>query len=1436
MNSVEFSAFFKEFIKDEQLLAAFKDGELIDISADYEKRSLEATASFKQFINPDFFCELVKALKAELNLINVIIDYSFPPDSFSVDALPCLASELKTIIPAANGFLDGAEYDLNDGSVNITLSHGGADILKKSHADELLRRIIFERFGHNFNVEITDGQKVDTANADYLKIQNSVSSLKVAPSAERSQRRKSEQSFDDLPISLSNAFPIYGNSIIKSKPVPISSITPEDGTVVVWGDVFSLKVIDTKKGDRKIFSFNITDYTSSYTVKIFEINENCEELEKRLKDGVCVLVRGSVTLDSFSGSYVINARAVTVIEKLEEHDTAEIKRVELHMHTNMSSMDGIASATELINRAAKWGHKAVAITDHGGVQAFPEAAAAAKKVGIKVIYGMEGYLVDDLVPVVNGVSNEPLDGTFIVFDLETTGLSRLHDRITEIGAVKITDRQITGTFSSFVNPLIAIPKEITRLTGITDAMVADAPTEDEAVRAFLEFCGEAPLVAHNAGFVTGFLAEACRRCDIPYAYTSIDTVMFARSVYPGLKNYKLNTVAAYLKLGDFNHHRACDDARVLADIFLRLINDAASKYDIGYISQLNSALAGGDVKSLPSHHVILLVKNLVGLKNLYRLITKSNLDCFYKQARIPKSELAAHREGIIVGSACEAGELYRAVIEGKSSDELLEIASFYDYLEIQPSGNNMFMIESTRAEHEDIKSVADIENINRKIISIGDKLNKLTVATGDVHFLNKTDSVFRAVIMASQGYADADRQAPLYFRTTDDMLSEFSYLGEKTSYEVVVENPNKIAGLTEDIIPIPMGSYPPNIEGADEELQKLCWENVRRIYGKNTPEYVTDRLERELKSIIKNGFAVLYMIAQKLVKKSVDNGYLVGSRGSVGSSFVAFAAGISEVNPLHPHYVCKSCRHSEFITDGSYGSGYDLPPKECPNCGTLMNRDGHDIPFETFLGFNGDKSPDIDLNLSGDFQLDAHKYTEDLFGSSNVFKAGTIGTVAEKTAFIYVAKYYEERGIRVPKAEEERIKLGCVGVKRTTGQHPGGMVVIPSYMTAEDFTPIQHPADDAVKGTKTTHFDFKALHDTILKLDILGHDVPTMYKYLEDLTGISVMDADVCDPKIYKLFESPEPLGVTSEDIDCETGTLSIPEMGTPFVRQMFMDAKPKNFSDLLQISGLSHGEGVWLGNAQDLIKSGTCTISSVIGTRDSIMIYLMQKGVEPLTAFKIMEIVRKGKAKTLLTDELIRAMKDAGVEQWYIDSCMKINYMFPKAHAAAYVIAALRLAWYKIYYPLEYYSTYMTVKGEDLDTVAIMEGRSAVKARMMSITAKGKDASDKESGTLTSLQVVNEMMARGIQFLPVDIYKSDAKVYKIEDGKIRLPFSAIAGAGEIAAQALAKARDDGEGKFVSVEDLQRRSGVSKTVIAALEEAGALNGLPKTAQMNLFEM
>lgn len=1411
-----------------ELSEALSGGEILRITFDDGALSLSASVKFDRLIADRLILDAQKAVREYFGIRKVTLSPVYTGLELSQDCAPMLIRAVKENIAAANGFLDSAKFGFADGSVSLTVPDG-AQLLIDAKTPEFLERFISETFDKRVKVCINSGKTAVTIDSpEYVEMQSKNVNIEI-PKEAPPERKKPKQEYDDLPISLTNAKVIFG-SRIKSKPVALKGVSIEDGNVTVWGSVFALQIRDTRDGKRKIITFNITDKTNSFTVKIFETSQNCEMLVKNISDGVCVMLRGHVEYDDYIKSYCIKANSVMLIDRIEVGDDASEKRVELHMHTNMSAMDGMTPAKKLVERAIKWGHRAVAITDHGVVQAFPEAAAAAKGSDIKIIYGMEGYFVDDSVKAFSGSSDMPLDGTFIIFDVETTGLRTGVDRLTEIGAVKYVDGAEKSRFQTFVDPERPIPQNIVELTGITDSMVAGAPKEGEAVRKFFEFCGEGSvLVAHNASFDTEVIRSACERNGIEYNYSHIDTLVLAQSLISGIKNYKLDTISNHFKLPKFDHHRADEDAGALAAIFEKLLALTAEK-GVERVSQINE-LIPVDPRRLPTYHIIILAKNKVGLKHLYQLITKSNLEYYYRHPRVPKSELLSHREGLLIGSACEAGQLYRAVLSGKSEEELLRIASMYDYLEIQPNGNNAFMLRKGTLSSEE-----ELNEINRHIIRLADKLGIPVVATGDVHFIDESDKVFREILMTGQGFSDAAEQAPLYFRTTNDMLKEFAYLGEEKAKEVVITNPNLIADMCEEILPIPKGTYPPKIEGSDEELRRICYERIKDYYGDPIPEYVKARLDKELDSIIKNGFAVLYIIAQKLVWNSMDHGYYVGSRGSVGSSFVAFAAGISEVNPLAPHYICESCKHSEFFLNGEYGSGFDMPPKDCPNCGKPMHRDGHDIPFETFLGFNGDKQPDIDLNFSGEYQFYAHRYTEELFGKEHVFKAGTIGTLADKTAYGFVKKWMEEKGLDLSRAEQDRLTMGCVGVKRTTGQHPGGMVVVPNDMDAEDFTPIQHPADDADSVHRTTHFDFHSLHDTILKLDNLGHDVPTLYKHLEDMTGISVMDADVCDPKLYELLTSPAPLGLTPEDIDCETGTLSLPELGTPFVRQMLMESKPKNFSDMLQISGLSHGTDVWIGNAQELIKNGTCTISEVIGTRDSIMVYLIHKGLEPGMAFKIMEIVRKGKSTSLLTDEHKKAMIDHNVPQWYIDSCMKIKYMFPKAHAAAYVIAAMRLAWYKLYRPLEYYATYMTVRGEDIDTVSVLQGRAAVKAKMKEIDEKmkTKQATAKEEGTFTSLQVINEMLARGIEVLPIDIYKSSANKYTIEDGKIRLPFSALSGCGGAAAQGLEDARNDGKGEFLSIEEVQLRSGAPKSIIAALEESGAFSTLPKTTQISFF--
>ncbi len=1265
MKEVSFLSLFGEYI-DQGIAAYFDSATVESIEASLSERSVSMLVSFPAPIDS----AVIKKARAELirvmNLHRLNLGIHFPPETFDINYMTNFVKEIYEHFPASRTILEGATYNLNGDRLTVELAANGKDVLVNLGCDKFIRQTIDRRFERLIAVEFVGNASAQDdikALEELQKKENqklavaSPMANPVAASKVPAQKKPKEKTYDDLPISITNAKPLFGTPV-KGKPKPIKECLPEDGEVVVWGDVFSLETRESKDGRYSIINFNITDYTSSYPVKVFGEKKKCEDLVENLKDGKTVLVRGSINMDTYMHTYLINARAVTEIEKIEKQDNAPEKRVELHLHTNMSAMDGMTSAKELVSRAIAWGHKAIAITDHGVVQAFPEACNTAAKAGIKIIYGMEGYLVDD------------------------------------------------------------------------DAFYDDY----------------------------GFGVDD----EIPAEYIE-------------------------------------------------------------------------KVRAEKTYHIIIIAKNTQGLKNLYKLITDSNLKFFKRRPRIPRHRLMQFREGLIIGSACEAGELYRALVDQKSDEDILRIASFYDYLEIQPNGNNAFMLRSQDERYERFKTVEDLENVDRQIIHIADKLGKMVVATCDVHFIDPGNAVFREILMTSMGFSDASQQAPLYFRTTEEMLAEFAYLGEETAKEVVITNPNKIADLCESgMTPFPRGTFPPSLEGADEDLTRICWERTKKDYGDPVPENVAKRLEKELKSIISNGFGVLYMIAQKLVQNSEEHGYYVGSRGSVGSSFVAHAAGISEVNPLPPHYICKKCKHSEFFMDGSVGSGYDLPPKDCPNCGIPMHRDGHDIPFETFLGFKGDKQPDIDLNFSGEYQFYAHRYTEELFGIDHTFKAGTIGTIADKTAYGFVKKWLEVKGITVNRAEEDRLTKGCTGVKRTTGQHPGGMVVVPASNDAEDFTPIQHPADDVSGGLRTTHFDFHSLHDTILKLDNLGHDVPTLYRHLEDSTGINVFDVDICDPKLYELLTSPEPLGVTAEEIGCETGTLSLPELGTPFVRGMLMEAKPKNFSDMLQISGLSHGTDVWLGNAQELIKNKICSISEVIGTRDNIMVYLMHKGLEPDMAFKIMEIVRKGNATKLLTEAHIKAMKEHNVPDWYIDSCMKIKYMFPKAHAAAYVSAAMRLAWYKVYKPTEYYATYMTVRGEDLDTVAIMEGRGAVKQLMNSILNKGHEATAKEENMYVAMQVVNEMMARGVEFLPIDLYKSHATVYKLEDGKIRLPFMSMAGTGESAAVALMKARDDGEGEYMSRDDLQQRAGISKSVMETLDACGALEGLPQSTQMSFF--
>ena len=1231
----------------------------------------------------------------------------------------------------------------------------------------------------------------------------------------------------------------YGRNF-EGEETEIHEIIDEMGEVVVRGKIIQLETREIRN-EKTIVMFAVTDFTDTIKAKVFTKNERLPELLDKLKEGAFIKMKAVAMMDQFEHDIALGSvSGIKTIPDFTEKrmDHSPVKRVELHCHTTMSDMDGVTDVKKLLKTAMGWGHQAMAITDHGVVQAFPDANHCVEGKDFKVIYGMEGYLVDDIKNIVTDSRGQSLDSTFVVFDIETTGFSAVNDRIIEIGAVKVENGMITEKFSEFVNPERPIPFEIEKLTSINDRMVEDAPNISVILPKFMDFCGGSVLVAHNADFDTGFIRHNCEVLGLPYDYTYVDTLGIARSFLEGLKNYKLDTVVEAMGCTLANHHRAVDDAGATADVFVRFL-ERFKKKNIRDLDELNtySAMSVDAIKKLKTYHIILLAKNEIGRINLYRLVSLSHLDYYARRPRIPKSVLAKYREGLIIGSACEAGELFRAVVDERPEEEIARIVEFYDYLEIQPTGNNEFMIRDPKMTK--VSTVADLQDLNRKIVELGEKFNKPVCATCDVHFLNPEDEVYRRIIMSNKGFGDADLQPPLYLRTTEEMLDEFQYLGAEKAEEVVVTNTNRIADMIDRISPVRPDKCPPVIENSAGILRDICYNRAHELYGEDLPDIVTERLERELNSIIGNGFAVMYIIAQKLVWKSVADGYLVGSRGSVGSSFVAYMAGITEVNSLQAHYLCPKCHYvdfdSDYVKSFSGRSGCDMEDRVCPVCGEPLMKEGHDIPFETFLGFKGNKEPDIDLNFSGDYQSKAHAYTEVIFGKGKTFRAGTVGTLADKTAYGYALHYYEEHEQHKRSCELDRISSGCVGVRRTTGQHPGGIIVVPHGEEIYSFTPVQHPANDQTTKIITTHFDYHSIDHNLLKLDILGHDDPTMIRMLEDITGVDATKIRLDDPEVLSLFHGLEALHIKPEDIGgTDLGSLGIPEFGTEFVMQMLRDTKPKAFSDLVRISGLSHGTDVWLGNAQTLIQEGKAQISTAICTRDDIMIYLIDKGVESEQSFKIMESVRKGKG---LTPDYEKVMKEHDVPDWYLWSCKKIKYMFPKAHAVAYVMMGIRIAWFKIHEPLAYYAAFFTIRATAFDYGLMCQGKAAIDNHIKAYKAN-PNLSKKEQDTLRDMKIVQEFYARGFEFLKIDLYQSDAIKFQVVEGKLLPPFSVIEGMGGIAAEALAVAAhaetERGE-KFLSKDDIRQKAKVSQTVLDTMAELGLLGGLPESNQLSIFD-
>ncbi|WP_455538242.1 PolC-type DNA polymerase III [Terrisporobacter sp.] len=1332
---------------------------------------------------------------------------------------------LKKICPSIEGWKRQVEYMCLDNMLKIKIPKEiFYEKLKKNNIEEVIRNVLLEELGIDYQVkaEKAVGEKVDKKKL-IEKTDKEIENLIKELDFDVKEEHDEEEGY--IIKDEHDEHMIYGEDV-NSLVHQIKDLNQNSKTVAVVGEVFNIENKELRNG--KILSIiSITDNTSSINCKLFLNDLNKDKILGAVKEGSYVKIKGDILFDTYQRELTMTISGIRAEQKPQREDTCKRgKRVELHAHTQMSSMDAICSTKKLVKQAASWGHKAIAITDHGVVQAFPEAMDAGKSNNIKILYGVEGYLVEDNVPVVRNANDKSLSQTFVVFDLETTGFSNKNDKITEIGAVKVENFKVVDRFSQLINPEKDISYKVQELTGITNDLIKDKPTIEEVLPKFIEFIGDSVMVAHNADFDMGFMQQKCREQNIEFKNNAVDTLTLARTLLPHMKRFRLNLIAKELGVPLLNHHRAVDDAEATAHIFIKFL-EMIQKRGGEKLSDINSILGDIDYTKLTTNHITLIAKNQVGIKNLYKIVSDAHVNHFYRAPRILKSVLEKYKEGIIVGSACEAGEIFQAIKQNKNDEELERIISLYDYIEVMPIDNNRFMIAKGEVEDEE-----ELRSLNKRLIEVAYKFGKIPVATGDVHFIDKHEAVFRKVLKYSQGFKVDEEETYLHFRTTDEMLDEFKYLGEDLAYEVVVENTNKVADMVEDVLPIPNETFPPVIEGSDTELREMCNEKAERIYGSPLPDVVRKRLDRELNSIISNGYAVMYIIAQKLVAKSLSDGYLVGSRGSVGSSLAATMSDITEVNPLPAHYVCENpeCKYSYFYEIGEWGSGVDLPDKDCPKCGRPLKKDGHDIPFEVFLGFEGDKEPDIDLNFSGSYQSVIHKYTEELFGEGHTYKAGTIGTVAEKTAFGYAKKFMEENDFSSTSAEVLRLANGCTGVKRTTGQHPGGIMVIPDYIDVYDVTPIQYPANDPSCGVITTHFDYHSISGRILKLDILGHDVPTIIRMIEDITGKIATEIPLDDRETMSLFTSTEALGVTPEEINCPIGCLAIPEFGTKFVRQMLLDTKPTTFAELVRISGLSHGTDVWLNNAQDLVVEGTVEFKDVISTRDDIMNYLIFKGLPPKMAFTIMESVRKGRG---LKPEFIEEMKKYDVPDWYIGSCQKIKYMFPKAHAVAYVMMSFRLAYYKVHYPAAFYATYFTIKAEDFDADLIVKGLDAIRDKIDEIQHLGNDATAKEKNMLTVLEVAYEMYARKIKIIPVDIYESDATLFKVIDDKTILPpMIALQGVGENAAIHIQDERENGE--FISKEDLRKRTKISKTVIETLTQHGSLDEMSDTNQLSLF--